>query len=1321
MRGGVEVITRAGRSIVLALALALIASPALGQGAGSTTSLSGVVQDKDGGAVPGAAVVLVNTATKATVAQTVTNGVGLFTFPAIDAGTYTVTITLQGFKTSTIPDIRILAATPRTLGVTKLELGAITETVEVRSNSELVRTETPTVSSTVSTELIQNLPRADRNVLNFLQFLPGVETPGDNARNSTISGLPQRTINISIDGVNTGNNLQSGDGFFSLVVPRQDAVEEVTLTSAAAGADSSGQGAAQIRFVTRSGTNQYQTSLYNYFQHKALNGNTFFNTYRLVPLPRPDRTNLNYGGRIGGPIVIPGLVDGRGKAFFFFNQEETWSPIDTSRTRTILQETARNGLYRSNTVAGLQWDILGTVAAFNAANGTNHRTALDPTVGLLLSAIRASTTACPGPCSITTVSTDNNRESFAWFVPNKGVRHSPTGRVDVNLTARHRVSGTYYWQFFNNTPDTLNGADPKFPGFPAFGDQRSYRTTGSATFRSTFSSNLVNEVLTGWQWSPVGFFDNATPAMFENQGGFHLGENWLFGLTGAADNAAAGPQVRNTYNWNVDDTLNWLKGSHNLRFGASFTRLDNTIDNFNTVNSVSLGFNTTFDPAAQVFNSTNFPGATSGNLSDMRALYALMTGRVTQLPGTGRLNAAGTEYIFNGHGVRRERQDEYGFFAQDTWRWKPNLTVTLGVRYQLQMPVQPVTGSYSMSTLADLCGPAGLGDRRFGGRQCNLFNPFGQNGIERLQNPGVIPQYVRYDPGNPGYDVDYNNFGPNVGASWRPNIQGGFLRTILGDPDQATISGGYTRSFNRERFDQFTTIYANNPGLTTSGTRSYTGVGEFNLLRPGETGPFLLSDCVGVAGNGRCTQPTFAAPAFPIIASFAAGNDIRIFDPDIQVPYTDSWAIGLQRAITRDMVVEVRYTGNVNRQPWNTENWNEENIIENGFLDEFRVAMSNLQANVEAGRGATFAFMGQGTGTSPLPIYLAHFSGRVDAGNPAAYTSTNFTNSSFVNDLNPFSPDPYGAAGNFSGNTFRPNMAAANALGGGFPDTFWVLNTLVDSAIVQRNRDRNSENHAFILNMRRRLARGLTVQGSYEYKRNYRYTILNNDFHNDLFKIRDSADNDYIPHAIKLLWVYQVPVGRGKRFGANWNRWIDGALGGWEFSGAGRAQIEQFRLTNTVLVGMSRDEAQQLFSELRFSNDANSGAPLLHNMPEDVVRNTILAFDADPTQPGFYAPGSEPTGRYFAPATCAALPIKDSDCAAPLFFNSSWFAEFDFRIVKKFSLPRRATFEFAAELFNALSAKNFNQNMNPTSGDPFRITSTGSGARIGQLVWRVTW
>ena len=245
------------------------ASVAFAQGAASTTSLSGVVKDTDGGVLPGATVTVKNEATG--VSQTtVTNGQGLYSFPTMDVGAYAVTVEMPGFKKMTHTDVRLLGNQPATLATT-LPIGGLTEEVTVSTPTDVVRMESPTVTSTISAEFIKSVPRLSRNALDFLVFLPGVETPGTNARGSTISGLPQNTINITIDGVSTSNNLQSGDGFFTMVTPRLDAIEEVTLTTATAGADSSAQGATQVRFVTKSGTNTYRGTAYEYFQHQSLN------------------------------------------------------------------------------------------------------------------------------------------------------------------------------------------------------------------------------------------------------------------------------------------------------------------------------------------------------------------------------------------------------------------------------------------------------------------------------------------------------------------------------------------------------------------------------------------------------------------------------------------------------------------------------------------------------------------------------------------------------------------------------------------------------------------------------------------------------------------------------------------------------------------------------------------------------------------------------------------------------------------------------------------------------------------------------------------
>src|SRR4030095_14253885 len=371
--------SRPGWVSVLALVCALVAAPVFGQGGTSSATLSGVVVDKDGGNVPGATVLVTKVATGEKMPVQVTNASGQYSFPGLAPGKYKVTISLQGFKTAEI-ETTMTAGSANSLN-TKLEVGQVTEVVNVTSGTDLVRTDTPTVEQTDPANFIQTLPRPDRNALNFLVFLPGVTTVGgaSGARfNTTIAGLPNNQFNITIDGITNSNLLQATDGFFSLVVPRLDAVERVSWTTASAGADASGQGAIQIRFVTRSGTNKFEISVYEFMQHANFNSNTFFN--RLNALPRPAATNHTYGGRIGGPIILPGF-DGRGRAFFFFNQEEVFSPRETRRACTSIRQSALDGIFCYGVTGA---PTCGNVLTLAAANG--QVSAYDPTVRSILEA-----------------------------------------------------------------------------------------------------------------------------------------------------------------------------------------------------------------------------------------------------------------------------------------------------------------------------------------------------------------------------------------------------------------------------------------------------------------------------------------------------------------------------------------------------------------------------------------------------------------------------------------------------------------------------------------------------------------------------------------------------------------------------------------------------------------------------------------------------------------------------------------------------------------------------------------------------------------------
>ena len=326
------------RLLLAGVLLTVTASSALAQGASGSSSISGLVVDTAGGAIPGASVVVANAAT-GTKFEALTNASGGFNVPALPVGTYSVTASLTGFKTAVVTDVRVQLGIPTNVKAV-LEVGTIQETVTVTgAAAELINTQTATVSATLNMEQIAQIPMPTREVLNAVTFLVGVNQTGVARGEATVNGLPESFLNITLDGVSNQDNFnKSTDGFFSPVRPRQDAIEAATVTSAAGSAEVGGHGAISINFVTRQGSNRFTGSVYEYYRTPKLNTNYWFN--KRDGNPKNDVHLHQFGIREGGPIVIPGLYDGRGKAFFFVHDEELRLPNDVSRTRTVLHPRA---------------------------------------------------------------------------------------------------------------------------------------------------------------------------------------------------------------------------------------------------------------------------------------------------------------------------------------------------------------------------------------------------------------------------------------------------------------------------------------------------------------------------------------------------------------------------------------------------------------------------------------------------------------------------------------------------------------------------------------------------------------------------------------------------------------------------------------------------------------------------------------------------------------------------------------------------------------------------------------------------------------------
>src|SRR5256714_10364675 len=240
---------------ILLLVFALSLPPIVSAQVTTSGRLTGVVTDSQGALVPAANVEAIQTETKTTF-TTRANGEGGWSIPSVPNGTYTITVSAPNFKKTVLQNVKVDVGQPTSANAT-LEPGGANEQVVVAAGGEILQTESSSVSTTITGRQISELPFATRDALQLVLTLPGVQTPGA-PRTSSINGLPKGSVNITLDGANIQDNfLRSSDGFFAQIQPKSDAVQEVTVSTAAPGAESSGDGAVQIRFVTRSGAPEF--------------------------------------------------------------------------------------------------------------------------------------------------------------------------------------------------------------------------------------------------------------------------------------------------------------------------------------------------------------------------------------------------------------------------------------------------------------------------------------------------------------------------------------------------------------------------------------------------------------------------------------------------------------------------------------------------------------------------------------------------------------------------------------------------------------------------------------------------------------------------------------------------------------------------------------------------------------------------------------------------------------------------------------------------------------------------------------------------------
>lgn len=1113
-------------SLVSLLGVLLLA-PSQAAAQSGTGQIIGTVTDTFGAVIPGATV----TATRAQAAalMTRTNEAGRYTFPSLIPGRYTVTVEAPNFKKFVLDGVLVEVGGIVTRDVV-LEPGEITDEVVVTAADQPVVEvgKGPAVGDVVDARRVLDLPLNGRNPLDLIQLQGSVVY-------NNVSGTRTTSNNIRVDGIQAQDNFIQENINTSFIPTSVDDVAEFRVTTSPVDAEFGRGGGAQVDVVTRSGTNEFHGSAWEFHRNTVFNANTFFNN--AIPrredgtevAPRDVLLRHQFGFRVGGPIL-------KNRTFFFGAYEGFRESTGFSATRTVLTEPARRGLFRyfpnfpngnassatptvdfqGNPVAppGQTLADLQTLNLFTSME-PGGRTTMDGS-GLMPLLINA--TPLPNDFS---AGDGLNTAGFTFFAPINVIADQFSIRIDHTFNDQHRLYGIYRFR----DEETLGAIiGQTFPGFGR--DRLPFRPQSfSGSLVSSFTPTLINEFRAGFQYAPVGFFPPAEGGLAAVGGTLPTLQGVPVSLGVASfsnpiNNFEA--QDRAAPLFQYTDTLTWVRGDHEFKGGAEVRIIQaNSRDTFGVRPEINIGEG----PAAQAqwnFAALNLRTPNANDLTRARAILYDLTGSIGSGSQTFRTPDGQVFLPFQGENLGI-RQRQLTTFFRDNWRVRQNLTLIYGIRYEYFTVPFEVNGLLVQPTLGagTTRFAAALGISNQTGTWGDLFQP-----TSTITDPTLIGpvgfELVGPEHENLIFRDDYNNFSPVLGISWSPKLRTWGLRHLLGTDNQSVIRGGYSISYEAFPLVLFAQFSRGNAGQTRfENLRLPSGVVS-RLDNPvGVTLPVPLED-------NRALQPQ----------NYERQGFAFLIDENLRSPYVQNWNVSWEREIMKDTVLEMRYIGTKGTRLIRTANINEINIIENGLRDDFNLIR---QALLETG--------------DPLSANLRSYPAGVSVINRIFRTPGLF--------LNSFGARTNLLLGNYVLIAFDLDRTAAfGAFGGylsraGLPINFINANPQFASVLYMSNFS-GSTYHAAQVEVRRRFSQGLQFQANYTFSRalgdgqddgtdQFGFAVnFRTNRNRGIEKGRLLFDRE---HAVKVNALYELPIGPGRRFFTSAPSVIGKILEGWQLSG----------------------------------------------------------------------------------------------------------------------------------------------------------------------------
>lgn len=714
-------------------------------------SIRGVVTDSQGAVVPGTTVTLLNTDTNAKMTA-VTDGYGIYVFNALSNAHYQISAEHSGFKKNVLEHVQIIPDQPNTLNI-RLEVGQVQEAVTVTETTQTLDTETASLNGTIRTNEIKNMPSFGRDVFRLVQLAPGLFSEGqgtslpttqgqgassdgifktENGPQAIAGGQQYENNSYSLDGISTTSAVWGGT---TIITPSQEAVQDVKVITNAYDAELGRFSGAQVQVTSKSGTNQYHGGAFFNANRPGLNA------YRWVGqgiAPQRD-TNFfsQFGGSVGGPIW-------KDKIFGFFAWETVRTPKAAAGVSSHWYETPSLASSASaQSIAAKYLAFSGSVPNSTSINdltcaqaglieGTNchHIAGQGLDVGSPLTSGLGNID--PTWDSVANTGIGNGLDGAADIVnynivsKKHEIKNQYVGRVDANLTANDRLAGSIYWVPVST--DSQNGDRPY-----DFFHHNQKNQAFSLIWNRIISPTFVNEArfnAAGWRWNEV----TSNP-----QSPVGLPTDRISNMGGAGI-ATFGPNVGsilNQWTYSYKDVATKVLGPHTIKFGGEVTRL------YYLNNCVGCGV-----PSYNFYDIWEF-------LNDAPRTEGGGFDPHTGVPTTIRQD---------------DRQNIWGFFAQDDWKVRRNLTLNLGMRWSYFGPLSA--------------------------KQGNMYRAFPGRG------PGFLTDL--YVEKGHSWDSQNHNFGPSIGFAWSPTRFN----------DNLVVRGGYGLSYSQYEIALSANIQGN-PGLVT--------------------------------------------------------------------------------------------------------------------------------------------------------------------------------------------------------------------------------------------------------------------------------------------------------------------------------------------------------------------------------------------------------------------------------------------------------------------------------------------------------------------------